>query len=200
MQPSRVRFYSLTVLRHRGSRRKLADRCLAVAGPRSASVRSPTATGRCSSRRAITSAWLAVSPDSAMAPSRSCPVPKGIGLQDPPAMADPPHMRPNQGAKKMKRLAITALAVLSLAIIVAGCGSSKSTTPPPQKAGWTAGNVETLLASVEKESHTPPLTETQAKCATAFITEHYTPGELGVLPPPASAKLGQEAKAACGVH
>ena len=100
----------------------------------------------------------------------------------------------------MRRLALTGVTATSLAIVVAGCGSSRPTAPPSQKPGWTAAEVETLLAGVEKESRTPPLTETQAKCATAFITEHYTPGELGVLSPAASKALGQEAKTACGVH
>lgn len=101
------------------------------------------------------------------------------------------------------RLPLAGLAATSVAVTLVACGGSQanspSKTPPPQKPGWTAALIETTLTALERESKTPPITYTQAKCATAFIAEKYTPGELGVLSSTASKQLGQEAKAACGV-
>jgi hypothetical protein len=95
----------------------------------------------------------------------------------------------------MKRLTLT-LSAMALVAWVAGCGSTQSATPPPQKAGWTIPAVEEVVTVAEKDGRTP----TQAKCEAAAVAERVTPSELAVLSHAAGEHLSAEAKTACGVQ
>jgi hypothetical protein len=110
----------------------------------------------------------------------------------------------------MKRLSITTLAVLSLAIAVAGCGGggvvvthhSTSTAAPvanTTRASCTAPDCtsaasaqalgamaehnwteEALIAS-RKGMASGGMTEAQAKCATIYIAQRITPEEIAAM-------------------
>lgn len=116
----------------------------------------------------------------------------------------------------MKRTASTALAVLSLAIVVAGCASSQSSEPPPHAAttpkaitpkakveeevvmghnGWTESMINRLVVTFREDE--PNATKAEAECAVHWEAERYTPEEGARLSSAETQKLGEEEAHAC---
>jgi hypothetical protein len=155
----------------------------------------------------------------------------GLGLTEPSralknlhATADTVPMRPKHEAQSVKRLSIIILAVLGLAIAVAGCGSTaaestKTTQPstptatsasshagssketeaeqadPSGYKGWTKGQVKMAIEGAHEGDHRPA--NVDAECVARTEIRSYTYAEVVAGLSPSQKTKVEEESAAC---